>query len=193
MRGRQLGLSGGDLITYQAGEVALLGAKIDGYFETWIRHRSDWSQGVPKVPFSLKDKHKLARKLAADVPNATPEEVEMMRGALTAAYEAMQHRHAIVHNEWGAFEDRPDVIMLMTRELPSDQPREQSHERWEEVRVELQRASARMHWLVFMAWGIRDVPGHNYDHDFEIVRGEFDILPGGIAYRPWSWRPSEDG
>lgn len=192
MRGRELGLEGGDLITYQAGEVALLGAQIDGYFDTWITYTWDRSAGEPKSPFRLSDKHNLARKAAGRVPGATREEVEMMRDALTAAFEAMQHRHHIVHNEWVAMAERPNVIYQMTRQMPAGQTREHSHERWEELRVELQRASIRLHMLLFQAWGRLDTPASDRDREFEIIRGEFDILPGGVAYRSWSWRPPEE-
>lgn len=202
MRGRELGLSGQDLLLYQTGEVMQIGVMIEKSLEKWIDDAWIW-QGTPKadriMPMAYKAKVKLAKKLAEVYP-WSPTHLDHIRGAMEASLTSMQRRNRVVHDQWIAFPEQPGTITRFgyfpesapgagdAMEIsPGIGPGQFTNEEWEDLRTDLWHSWWR---LSHLTWVQPDYDGTfffgNTEQHFEFVRGEFDLSRDSMTL--WSQR-----
>jgi hypothetical protein len=198
MRGKELGLSGQDLMIYQMGEVVQIGVMIEKSLDKWIED-AYMDLSIPRdfrqSPMPLQGKIDLARKLAKNLPFHVDDEKEWIREAFQDTFKAMQNRNRIIHDQWVSLEDGNVTRFgyFAEREgspasevIPGIGPGQYTHEDLERLRNELWHCWWR---LSHLTWVRRMPPTFDYffgnpSMHYAMIRGEFYL---GRDYNvPWS-------
>jgi hypothetical protein len=186
MRGRELGLTGQDLMTYQVGQVVQIGVMIEKVLDAWIEDAASRSGDPRRKPRQLSAQIDRAIELARRFPYSADRHDDICN-AFEATREAMGERNRVVHDQWVAFPETPGVITrfghFAEAEEDLSKPRgSYTHEEWEELRLRLWRAWVRIRSLT---WVMLDPSGNpafsGVDSHFAMVRGEFDITESGVV------------